>query len=316
MNNKNQARAANLLERRKGHWYQFAEGELDHVCRCMDELRPVSWAADLVDRAEVAIKLVEWLADNEDILETPEWLENWVKLEDLRTTLFEVRYAFDLHNRGITPTYEKETLGNSSVDFEICVHGATFLIELLSTTQTQAMTNQTEHLTETLRVLRANDSEELRKVQGKIVRKVARKDNAAQEHVPHKFLAPEPGATIYNVIIADTRGFAGGAHLEPFDRGQLVFGTLYYLQNGGVKQRAHRIGNQPLAGLFDAAKSGTEALLFRQRIHLLGLVSEEKFGPDQVLQQTRLYQNPFLPDSKMAAERLLQVTYSHNPTAT
>ena len=118
---------AKLLERRKGHWYYFFEGELDHIFRCIAELRIVSWAADLIKRAELAINLMDWFAENKDKINQLEWLENWAKMEELRTTFFEVRYAFDLYKQGITPTYEKPTLAKSSVDFEISVPGATFL---------------------------------------------------------------------------------------------------------------------------------------------------------------------------------------------
>lgn len=56
-----------------------------------------------------------------------------------------------------------------------------------------------------------------------------------------------------------------------------------------------------MVGLFDRDKPGREAELFRERIHLLGLVSEEKFGEGLVCNQTRLYQNPFLQDSNTAS---------------
>jgi hypothetical protein len=180
---------------------------------------------------------------------------------------------------------------------------ATLLIELLASVQTQSMTDATEHLSEISKVVRTDPAEELRKVQSKIVRKVAQKDEKTGAYLPHKFRQPEAGQSIFNVVIADTRGFSGGGHLEPYERIQLVWGAEHYIKRGGDEINMYWVGKNPLAGLFDMAKRGEEARLFRERIHLLGLVSEEKFGEDMVLQQTRIYKNPYLPGSEQASAK-------------
>ena len=103
------------------------------------------------------------------------------------------------------------------------------------------------------------------------------------------------------MVLADTRGLTAGDHLETFEEIQMVWGCKHYLKLGGQEINGYYIDGQPLAGLFDEEKEGVEAQLFRERIHLLGIVSEKTFGEDQVIQQTHLYRNHFLPDSKLAS---------------
>jgi len=134
------------------------------------------------------------------------------------------------------------------------------------------------------------------KVQSKIVRKVAIK--RAGIYTPHKFPAPVPGVPTYNVVLAETRGFEGGEKPNAEEVCQLVWGAQHYISQGG--QFPYDIDGILLAGLFDKAKSGTEAQLFRERIHILALVNEREFGEDCVIQQTFLFPNVFLQGSTAA----------------
>jgi hypothetical protein len=233
----------------------------------------------------------DWFTENRDKVNNPEWLAKWSEFEELRPSFFELRCALDVHGQRLTPNYEYPTLGGSSVDFEINANGCQFLIEIVATNQTDSMTERTQRISEYAKMVATDPVQELRKVQGKIVRKVAKKVGKTEIYKPHKFPKPEEGGSIVNVLIADTRGFTGGDHLEQYERIQLVWGSLEYAQSGGSA-----LNHYGLSGLFDPSKEGEEARLFRERIHLLGLVSEETFGPGEVIRQTRFYENPFLAD--------------------
>jgi hypothetical protein len=241
---------------------------------------------------------MDWFDNNRASINQPEWLQKWAEFEDLRTLFFEVRYAFNIHTLGLVPKYEYVTVDRSSVDFELSVDGCQFLIELVSTLQSEAMSNSTEHISEISKIVSTNPAEELRKVQGKIVRKVAKLNEKTGQYQPHKFPAPQTGGNCFNVLVADTRGFNGGDHLEQHERVQLVLGSEEFLQRGG-----DGLDNYWLAGLFDSTKEGEEAHLFRERIHILALVSEKTFGAGEVIRQTRFYENPFLSDGAEALDK-------------
>jgi len=143
MNSKDLAR----LKKLKAHWQSFAPGELEHSIRCINELKNVPWAVGLAAKAFPVIALNDWRLANYDAQDQPAGLENWEKIEKLRATLFEVRYAYDLFKRGLQPECEKKTVGNSDVDFGITFGASTYLVELVSTQQTDSMTENTEHVT-------------------------------------------------------------------------------------------------------------------------------------------------------------------------
>ncbi len=295
MAEKKREKLKSILNKRKSHWYQYKDGELEHTFNCIEALRNSDWARDLVAKTEASIELMQWFDDNRNHVDTPDWLLNWDKFEELRTSFFEVRYGVDVHIAGYSPTYESNTLvGASSVDFMIAVNGFQFLIELVSTRQSESMSEQTEYVTEIAKMVATNAAEELRKIQGKIVRKVAKKigEDAYQ---PHKFPEAAADSNHFNIIVADTRGFAGGDHLSCAERFQLVWGSQELMKQGGSDW-----DNYGLFGLFDQNKPGAEAKLFRERIHLLGLVSEEYFGAGEVMKQIRFYGNRFLRTSTEA----------------
>lgn len=291
---------AERLRKRQGQWYQFAPNELEHSFRCIAELKKLVWASDLVAKAEPAIQIMEWLHDNQERQNQADWLQQWEKMESLRTTLFEVRYGYDLSTRGIVPVYEQRTLNKSSVDFALELNSSNFLIELVSTLQTDAMTDDTEHLSNITKLVKADNARELQKVQSKIVRKVASKKKDSGEYEPHKFPLPVKGVPVYNVILADTRGFLGGEEPNAHQLCQLLWGTSHYLKTGGIDFEVCAIDGLEMAGLFDQAKPGTEAQIFRERIHILALVNEREFGEGCVIKQTRLFPNHFIAESAAA----------------
>lgn len=287
-----------LKQRYEGNWFDFTDEESAHSHAAIEKLRDVQWAQKLVQKVASAPQIFQWLRNNLDKKSEPEWLEKWASYDDFRSDFFEVRFAEEIHQRGIEAQYEYQTIGKSSVDFEIKSNEKSFRIELLCTLQTEHMTKATEVNEDSVRGVTADSAEELRKVQGKIVRKVAKE--VGENHIPHKF--PEPEEDCYNVIIADTRGFEGGNQLWASDRVQLLWGAKELLRRGGREEFMYWVKGSPMSGLFDKDKPGPEAKLFRERIHLLGLVSEETFGPGELVKQLRFYPNPYLEDSQLALE--------------
>jgi hypothetical protein len=283
-------------------WHVVSKSERQHTFACIETLRHAEWARDLVQRTEQALLLEDWLKRNADSAYQEDWLLKWQELEALRSFFFEIRYGFELHSLGLSPTYEKQTVGKSKVDFTLELPGKTFLIELVSSLQTDEMTDATEHLDRGVKFASIDPARELIKLQGKILAKVAKEDKKSADSVPHKFPPPEENPYVYNVLVADTRGYCGGTRLNFHERLQLVLGPAECRRRGIDPSVILDYDGKPIAGLFDTTKPGPEAEIFRQRIHLLCLVNEEAFGEGLLIKQTIVYRNPLLDSSRVAFE--------------
>lgn len=222
--------------------------------------------------------------------------------------LFEARFALALHDCGIEPEYEHATgVGNTSVDFQF----GPWFVELLSLQESEAAKAATweagpffgrflsspqppspdehelgEAERKQLRDLRKQSPErETLRAIGQIVGK------AGDEKRPAKF--PPPDGSHLSMLIVDLRAL--GRALGSIDRAdcrQIAYGA------GAVPDWAkHRWiaddGRElPLAGAFHRGNTMKGASHFRERVHFLGLVSEERYDREEMQYLIRFYHNP------------------------
>lgn len=207
---------------------------------------------------------------------------------DDEPTLFELRWAYEAHRRGIQVEYEWQTgVSTSSVDFRFKGSPA-WNVELVSPQISDAVQDATSVewpnsfiSVETTALGFGNDDDkaapewELLRMQRLVAKKVF------DGKVPTKF--PPPRGREFNVIVVDTRAFLGGD--EDVDRNdllQLVYGPAAV----EVKEfRAiHRINGGPIRGLFEEANQFAWARAARERVHLLIAIHERTFDDDEIQQ--------------------------------
>ena len=288
-------------DRLKQH-YHPSRDELDWSVHTIKELSSLPWASKLTKELSSFVNHIAWIDSYNLSYESPQWLDVWNEIDQYRTRLFEARFAYDLHLLGIEPVYEKKLLGKSSVDFFVD-KSKPFAIELVSANQSDQLTKDTElFFTQTGKkgaVASWSPDTEFLMIQNKIVGKVAKRLSDGS-YIPNKFpsLSDFDG---FNVILADTRAFSAGmSQLSESDKLQLAYGKEGLLDY--PEAYPNFFNGKHIAGLFDTDKPGTEAQLFRERIHILCLVSESEYGENKLLSQIQLYPNRLLENSNEAAE--------------
>lgn len=247
-------------------------------------LRPLPWAKSLIERAD----------------------ERGGLTTENMATLFEVRFGRALHDCGITPTYEHATgVGETSVDFAF----DGWNVELLSFDETDAAKAATwdrgpffgrmmvsptpptvdeASLDETERRRRS----EMRKQspEGELLKAIERIVGKAQNGGrPSKF--PVPDGASKSMLIIDARA---QGRPDCLDCRQIAYGM------GAVPVWAQYrwIGDDgrefPIVGAFDERNPMRGARDFRERVHFLGIVSEETYDREELQFFVRFYHNPTL----------------------
>src|SRR5262245_33628969 len=159
--------------------------EVEYCQALLRRLEGVTWCAPLVERVK----------------------EVWPPTYTNKALLFELRFAFELHDAGIVADYEFHTaVGDSSVDFRVVTKQATWLIELVSVMSSDAVRDATlevgigivASLGSNARDPRQSIAGEMILAQQKIGEKAVTKDG------PTKFPPIVPGT--YHAIVADVRG--------------------------------------------------------------------------------------------------------------
>ncbi|MBI3894544.1 MAG: hypothetical protein HY313_01300 [Acidobacteria bacterium] len=206
--------------------------------------------------------------------------------------LFEVRFAFELHRRGIVADYEYATgVGNSSVDFRI-PGDVEWLIEIVSIQKSDAIKRATfdngfffgASLSSTALDPAQSEEAEMITVEQKICEKVYKGG------VVTKF--PPPSGAIH-VIVTDIRGYlnvaiglAGG---DKDDWRQMASGTARV-----PEPLVQYWDGKPIKGLFEKSNPLKGARFVRERIHFLGFVRESDYREGEIPNASLYFGNPQL----------------------
>ena len=182
--------------------------------------RECSWAAPLLDSRR---DIIEWLTlprEQRPSCSSPSNTE-------VKSLLFEIRFALELHRAGATAEYEFATgVGRSSVDFRI-IGKQEWLVELVSLFESQAIKEATWHqdIRDGLSLFgmhlgsysdaRHTEEDEMIKAQERIAAKVFNGRSVI------KFPAPRHA---YHLLLVDARGYLGQGG-DCFDWFQMSLGA-------------------------------------------------------------------------------------------
>lgn len=212
--------------------------------------------------------------------------------------LFELRFAGEIHRRGLTAKYEHPTgIGDSTVDFRILHEGTEWLVELVSILTSNAVRGATtEQEPFFWTILSSDAADPTHSEEGEIIlvqQKIGEKVQRAGK--PIKFPTPQPRS--YNVILADARGFGitGG---DLWDYREIAYGPAGL--PGQVAPFRHCWKEPdgavtPILGLFDPANEKQRAAgVVRERVHFLGFCNDQVYEPGSVPLKSYYLSNPTL----------------------
>jgi len=280
--------------------------EARSTAEAIETLRPLSWTSALLARAGE---------------------RGGLSTENM-ATLFEVRFGRALHDCGITPVYEHATgVGETSVDFAF----DDWNIELLSFDESDAAKAATwEHGVFFGRTLMSptpptadeaslDESERRRLSESRkqspegetlkaIERIVGKAENGGR---PSKF--PMPDGRSRSMLVVDARA---AGRLDRIDCRQIAYGTSAVPEWARYRWIADDGREFPIIGAFDACNKMRGARHFRERVHFLGIVSEETFEREELQYFIRFYHNPGLFTSERDALSALRTFPLFQPEKT
>lgn len=264
-------------------WDGLSTAEVDATDAAVSVLSDHHWAQALLAHARSRHSLPAQLREGRG--STPENASD----------LFELRFAAELARAGRTAEYEFPAgVGNSTIDFRV-VGPPDWLIELVSLRTTEAVKastmeqNHGEGLATYSHLLSSDaadpkNSEEYEMMTAirKILEKVFRRGE------PTKFQSP---SGLYHVVLADTRGYLGRNGGDDIDYIQMAAGPGALQVEDRMWVKAVPGTRQPLRGLFESRNPLLGAQYFRERIHFVGFVAEERFEPGEIPRKILLVNN-------------------------
>jgi transcriptional regulator with XRE-family HTH domain len=230
------------------------------------------------------------------------------KIREAKAALFELRFAYAIHNAGLTAKYEFKTgQGNSSIDFFVDDPKTQkkWLFELTSLSTGDAVrenTYQDGNFTSYLSISSLNkNSPEVReviKVQNAIFSKICNEDGK-----PIKF--PEPTPNCYNVIVVDTRSFNSG--ISDLDDYKLIaYGNKdvyeshrqYWIDQNGQRN--------DIKGVFDNDHPDLRSKYIQERIHAIAFIEEKIYSDGEINNKDKnnKYCVEFLTNPKLTKKEL------------
>jgi len=264
--------------------------EVPSTERAISSLVEVSWAQKLLGKLEQAGGVLEANAP----------------------LLFEVRFAFELHNEGGTAEYEYATgLGETTVDFRIPA-SVEWLVELVSVRESKATIGASiddgTYFGLILNSVPGRDSKEseageMLLVQQKIGEKV---------YTDKQTKFPPPTANKFHMIVVDMRGYLGGIPVvDHFDYRQIAGGS-----NQVPDHCVQFWRDEPIKGLFEIGNPLRSASFMRDRVHFLAFVREELYTTGEIPGIIRFFANPHLfRDGEEAKAALSSFPVRRRPSA-
>jgi hypothetical protein len=211
--------------------------------------------------------------------------ENLDHLLQLKDQLFELRFAYALHQAGVAPRHEVPSEAKSMIDFGFESKGQQWAVEMMRLGETEAVKEATvswpveDGVQLTSRCL---STDSMAGETFKAIRRICQK--CERDGRPHKFRAPED---TFQVLLVDFRTFMNGG--DGNDMLHVALGADY------VKPpfRCYWEG-RPITGVFDEHTSLDGAAEIRQRVHFLGFVRERAYKPGEFTAATYFVANPHL----------------------
>lgn len=220
--------------------------------------------------------------------------------------LFEVRIALELHQAGVTASYEHSAgIGDSTVDFGVS-GPSEWLIEIVSIGASDAVKRATRQIgfiyeqelsTNAPDPARSEEAEMIT-VEQKIGEKVLARGRPTKFPVPH-------GST--HLILTDMRGYLddGG---DALDYVQMAYGARGLSPNHAWATHFWNTEpgkSGPIRGLFERGNPLKAAPLIQERIHFLGFIREREYREGEIGDTTCIYANPRLFSSQGEVNKAL-----------
>jgi hypothetical protein len=255
-------------------WDTLESSEAEFAQQLVGELKDVAWVRPIIDRIHKNGGL------------TRKNLDNLLQLKD---HLFELRFAYALHQAGVTPEHEIRGEAKSMIDFGFVSKGQQWAVEMMRLGETEVVkaatvTQDVEPGVQLIsRFLSTNAEDPTQSLDGetfKAIRRICQK--CERNGRPHKFRVPEDAL---QVLLVDFRTFEKGG--DGNDMLHVALGADY------VKPqfRCYWEG-RPITGVFDEHTSLKGAAEMRQRVHFLGgnaLTSRANLPRRPTLSGTRIF---------------------------
>ena len=270
-------------------WDSLSQDEADSAKQIIEQLADVRWAQPLIKGIR----------------------ENGGVTQANKDRLFELRFGYALHEAGVvTPQYEINGEGGSTIDFGFISRGQRWAVELLRLGETQAVKAATvtyvdeDDIPWTKRVLTTTAADPKQSPEGetlKAVQRICQKCEASGK--PHKFLMPQDAL---HAILVDFRTFINGGDVH--DRVHVALGGEYVAQQ-------YRLfwDKQVITGVFHKGTQVKGAAEARERVHFLGFTCEKTYKSGEFPQVTQFIANPYLFSDAAAARTAIQ-TWPLQPT--
>lgn len=264
-------------------WDTLESSEAEFAQQLVGELKDVAWVRPIIDRIDKNGGLTRKNMDN---------------LLQLKDHLFELRFAYALHQAGVTPEHEIKGEAKSMIDFGFVSKGQQWAVEMMRLGETEVVkaatvTQDVEPGVQLIgRFLSTNAEDPTQSLDGetfKAIRRICQK--CERNGRPHKFRTPEDAL---QVLLVDFRTFENGG--DGNDMLHVALGADY------VKRqfRCYWEG-RPITGVFDEHTSLKGAAEMRQRVHFLGFVRERAYKPGEFTAATYFVWNPHLFRDSAAA---------------
>jgi hypothetical protein len=209
-----------------------------------------------------------------------------------KSRLFELRFAYSLHQIGIVPRYEIPGEESSTLDFGFTSMGQGWAVELMRLEETSAVRNATQTWVDERGVkqsslqLSTDADDPLQSTEGETIKAVQRICQKCERGGrPVKFPVPDG---FFHALLVDFRTFLDGS--DSADCIHVGLGGEY------VENEACRVywEGKPISGVFNSRTKTRGAEHVRQRVHFIGFVVEENYCSGAFGGATKFVANPWL----------------------
>ncbi|MCK4608459.1 MAG: hypothetical protein KAT71_03175 [Gammaproteobacteria bacterium] len=218
------------------------------------------------------------------------------ELNSIKSALFEVRFAYLIHQSGLTAEYEfnpnpnknKKGQKQKSIDFKLCYasKNINLLIELSSLRESNIQKDKTWEAGKFVGCCLNGDDEvsEYFKAQKVLIEKAAK-------------FSPEIIPNQYNIILLDMRSSIL-ENLDCFDCRNILYGS----EGLDPALQRHTKDNKLFPGIFCSTHPNEGDVVLdhlRKSIHYFGFVVEKQYMQDELATEIKWFKNPSYLDSSL-----------------